>query len=210
MLDQADLDALWDFDDPAGSVERFRGALNDPGRPAGELLALRTQLARALGLGGDAVAAHSELDALEATDPPLEVAVRTDLERGRLLNSDGFPEEAEPLFEKAAAAAHDGGLTFLEIDALHMLAIADPARADAWADAARILAEAAPEPRTRRWLVSIHNNRGWTAFDAGRLDEALTEFEAAATAAERYGTEQQRAWAAEALLECRAALGAAR
>ena len=209
MLDQAELDRLWDFEDPAGSVERFRRVLGEPGREAADLLVLRTQLARALGLAGDAAAAHAELDALEASDTQPEVAVRIALERGRLLNSGGRPDEATPLFEQAAATAHAADLPFLEIDALHMLAIADVRRSDAWSERARRLAEAATDPRVRRWLVAIHNNRGSAAFDAGRLHDALVEFQAAAAAAERYGTEQQRGYAAEALLECREALGLA-
>ena len=55
--------------------------------------------------------------------------VRVALERGRLRNSAGDPAAAVPLFRAAAEGAASAGLVFLQVDALHMLAIADPAHA---------------------------------------------------------------------------------
>jgi hypothetical protein len=62
------------------------------------------------------------------------------------------------------------------------------------------------DPRTRRWLVSLHSNAGWAHLDAGRPHDALAEFERAQDAALRWGTSQQQQWAAEAVAEARAAL----
>ena len=105
-------------------------------------------------------------------------------------------------FEDAAVLARSGGLLFLEIDALHMLAIADRARARERAAEAIDRALAAPDDRTRRWLVSLYNNLGCSYSEAGDLDQALAAFLQAQGWAERVGTEQQRAWAREAIQEC--------
>lgn len=204
-LTQTDLDALWDFDDPAGSEARIRTALADETSPIahGEL---RTQLARALGLAGRFSEAHAVLDALDPDDP--HVAVRRDLERGRLHNSAGDPGEAIAHFRAAAElSADDPGLLFLHVDALHMLAIADAENAEDWTARGIAALEGATDDRTRRWLVGLNNNLGWARFDLGDLPGARAAFEAAADAAERYGTESQRRFAAEALAEVDAASG---
>ncbi len=108
-------------------------------------------------------------------------------------------------FEDAAALARSGGLLFLEIDALHMLAIADKARFRERTAEAIDRALTAPEDRTRRWLVSLYNNLGCSFSDAGDLDQALAAFLQAKAWAERLGTDQQRVWAREAVDECVAA-----
>lgn len=71
------------------------------------------------------------LDALDLDDPV--VGVRYSLERGRLHNSAGAPVEAARHFRRAAdlaAPSSSPQLTFLRIDALHMLAIAEPEGAE--------------------------------------------------------------------------------
>jgi hypothetical protein len=57
-------------------------------------------------------------------------------------------------------------------------------------------------PGGRRWLVSLYNNLGCSYSEAGDLDQALAAFLQAQEWAERVGTEQQRAWAREAVQEC--------
>jgi len=206
-LAQNTLDDLWDFSDASGSEQRIRAALATS-TDAAETRELRTQLARALGLQERFTEAHGMLDALDLDDP--EVAVRYSLERGRLHNSAGAPVEAARHFRRAAelsAPPAPPELTFLRIDALHMLAIAEPEGAeDHTAQAIRELA-AVDDPRTLRWLVGLHNNLGWHRFDAGDTAGALEEFEASMDAAERYGTPAQVAMAAEAIAEARAASG---
>ncbi|MBN9174199.1 MAG: hypothetical protein J0I70_08605, partial [Microbacterium sp.] len=119
---QDQLDELWDFGDAAASEARLRAAADAAsGADADEL---QTQVARALGLQGRFAAADAVLDALDPDASPT-VRVRADLERGRLRNSAGEPDAAVPLFERAAEAAASARLFFLEVDALHMLAIAD-------------------------------------------------------------------------------------
>lgn len=202
-LSQSVLDELWDFGDPPGSEARLRAAV-EAQTDAATRAELETQVARALGLQER----YAEADALLDTLPALSaaVAVRVELERGRLRNSAGDPAAARPMFESAAGAAAASDLTFLHVDALHMLAIADPARASEWTARALAALEGTTDPRTRRWLVSLHNNAGWAHFDAGRPGDALAEFERARDAAMLWGTPQQIEWAAEAIAEARAAL----
>ncbi len=147
---------------------------------------------------------------LDSLGDPADAVVRTRvaLETGRLLLSAGRPAEAVLQFETAARTAGAADLLFLQIDALHMLAMADEIRSSEWAAQAIGLALAAPDDRTRRWLVSLYNNLGSWHFDGGRLDQALDNFQQAREWAERVGNEQQRVWAREAIDECVAALAA--
>ena len=207
MITQQVLDELWDFNDPAGSERRFAVEAALPSHADSERAELVTQRARALGLQRRFEDGHALLESL---GEPVDQVVRTRiaLERGRLLNSAGRPVEAVPEFETAARTAESAGLLFLQIDALHMLAVADVKQSSEWAGQAIDLALAAPDDRTRRWLVSLFNNLGWSHFDAGRLNEALAAFAQAQEWAQRVGTEQQQVWAREAIDECAAAMAA--
>ena len=200
MLEQKTLDQLWNFDDPAGSEARFRAAAADERYDADERAELTTQLGRAIGLQGRYEEADALLDAVDADEPT--VAVRVLLERGRVLNSSGHPEMAVPLFEQAAELADHLGEEFLAVDALHMLAIADPAHAETWTRSALEYASTVHDERTKRWIVSLHNNLGWTLHDAGRCTEAMVEFQLAEQWADRIGTPRQQELAREAIKAC--------
>jgi tetratricopeptide (TPR) repeat protein len=200
MLTQTTLDELWNFDDPALSESRFRAAAADPVYDADERAELTTQLGRAIGLQGRYEEADALLDAIDGDEPT--VAVRVLLERGRVLNSSGHAEMAGPLFEQAAELADHLGEEFLAVDALHMLAIADAAHAETWTRSALEYASTVHDERTKRWLVSLHNNLGWTLHDAGRCTEAMVEFQLAGQWAERIGTPQQQQLAREAIQAC--------
>ena len=206
MLEQKTLDQLWNFDDPAGSEARFRAAAEDGAYDADEQAELATQLGRAIGLQGRYEEADALLDSIDADEPT--VGVRVLLERGRLLNSSGHAAMAVPLFEQAAELADHLSEDFLAVDALHMLAIADSAHAEAWTRSALEYASTAHDPRTKGWMVSLHSNLGWTLHQAGRFTEALVEFQLAEQWAERVGTPRQQRWAREAIEECEQALAA--
>jgi tetratricopeptide (TPR) repeat protein len=151
---------------------------------------VQTQVARALGLQGQFEPAIQLLDSLRSRDP--ELVARLDLERGRVLNSSGHPDEARRLFEAAFGGASDARLEFLAVDALHMLAIvAPPAEQDGFNRRALELAEAAADPRARQWRGSLLNNMGWSAFDRGDLDTALALFEDALAAREEQGKQSE-------------------
>lgn len=204
MITQELLDELWDFGDPAGSERRFTAEAASRAYTDAERAELLTQQARALGLQERFGAGRALLESLgQAGDAAVRTRVK--LETGRLLNSAGNAGEAVAEFEDAAVLARSGGLLFLEIDALHMLAIADKARSRERAAEAIDRALTAPDDRTRRWLVSLYNNLGCSYSEAGDLDQALAAFRQARQWAERVGTDQQRVWAREAIEECAAA-----
>lgn len=211
-ISQEALDALWDFSDPIASEAAFRGAISSRDGAAGDSVArevLGTQLARALGLQERYDEADRVLERIDAPIPA--VRARVALERGRLRNSSGHPEDAVGFFENAAIVAEAAGEPFLLVDALHMLGIAQPDLGDVHVAAALAVLDADPAPdrRTQRWRVALHNNRGWALFDAGELTAALQEFEQALRDAEQYGTEEQQGWAREAIEECLESIDAA-
>jgi tetratricopeptide (TPR) repeat protein len=175
---------LWDFDDPAGSEQRFRAAAEIA--EGNDRLVLLTQVARALGLQERYDEGHALLDDLAARDD--EVATRVSLERGRLLRSSGLPDEARPHFEAASAAADAAGLDALHIDALHMAAlVAGPEEAARLHDEALAIASGSVDPSARDWDASLLNNIGMAHADAGDFAAALPAFEAALAARERIG-----------------------
>ena len=201
-LDPARLSDLWDFADPGGSADRFRsGAAVGPVEAA----ELATQLARALGLAGRRPEAEAVLDGIPDVAPV--VRVRSALERGRLRNSAGERQDALPWVGRALAEAIAAGEDDLAVDAAHMLAIADAARAAEWTQRGVVLAERSADPRVRRWLIALHNNLGWTLHEEGSFTEALTEFELASSAADEYGTVEQREIAQWAIARCLRSLG---
>ncbi len=191
----ADLDALLDFNDPAATEARLRALLPD------SPLALRpevlTQIARAQGLQRRFAAAHHTLDEIEPlpAGAPVRAHIRLLLERGRVHNSSGDPAAARPIFEAALALAEsDPAEAFYAIDAAHMLAIvAPPDEALAWNRRALALAEAAEEPRARRWRGSLLNNIGWACHAQGDYAAALDALrQAAAFRAEHGPAEKER------------------
>jgi hypothetical protein len=205
-----DFTALWDFDDPAASEQRFRQIADDaaddahdaagPSRAAERLEAL-TQVARALGLQGRYDEAHAVLDTVDGdpSRPRLpgpagpRVRSRLQLERGRLHRSSGSGGPAAGCFEDAAVLAREAGDEALEIDALHMQALAAtvPDTAVRLNRRALRLARASQEPAARRWVASLLNNLGCALVDAGHLDDALSVFVEAVDVRARQGERRE-------------------
>lgn len=175
---------LWDFDDPAGSGERFLEAAEGADEP--DRTSWLTQYVRALGLQERYDEATKVLDQLSSDAP--EAATYLALERGRVLRSSGRVEESREHFESAAALAESAGLEALHVDALHMAALAAPPEEQlALHEAALAAARAATDQRARDWDASLLNNLGMSYADAGDFEAALTAFEAAQAARERIG-----------------------
>src|SRR4051812_10638835 len=180
------LAATWNFGDPGQSESKFlqlAEQLAQQGDRSGQLQAL-TQVARARGLQRHFDQGHALLDeiALELERQPPVVRVRYLLERGRLFNSGGSPEQALPPFEQAWELGQSAQLDALAVDAAHMLAIvqlATPDRAIAWNETALALARASRERRARLWLGSLLNNQGWSCFDKKEYERALLLFQEA-------------------------------
>jgi tetratricopeptide (TPR) repeat protein len=184
-----DVDALWNFDDPAASEARFREALIKA--QGDDALVLRTQIARTLGLRQRHDEAHRELDAIEPAlaAAGVEPRVRVWLERGRTLRSSGKPAEGKPLFVRAFETADANKLERLAADALHMIALVEPQQDEriAWNRRTIEYARKASDPRAQGWQAAAHNNIGSDLREAGRLDDSLAAFRDALAAYERKG-----------------------
>ncbi|MET1015316.1 tetratricopeptide repeat protein [Leifsonia flava] len=204
-IDQSILDTLWDFSDPAASAERFQAAADDLAYSEEAREEIATQLARALGLMEQYDDAEAVLDSIVPSSPIVEARIA--LERGRLRLAQSEPVVAVPLFTKAARRAASGRVTFLTLDALHMLAIADAGHEEEWAEVGFAVLERAGQPRTRRWGVALHNNLGWYLHDGGRAAEALPHFERALEYAREVGTADQRFIGRWAVARCLRTLG---
>jgi tetratricopeptide (TPR) repeat protein len=178
------LTELWDFDAPENSARRFEKAAQDAAAASDsscELEAL-TQLARARGLQGNFDDANRVLDQVDhrlAGDVANRPALRSKLERGRVLNSSKHPDAAYALFVDAWHLARQLGEDGLAVDAAHMVAIAklkEPDLALEWNLKALELAQSSSADDARGWLGSLYNNIGWTYFEAGDYEDALAVF----------------------------------
>lgn len=180
---QPDFEAAWNYGAPAETRETFNSMLAEAGdeAPLAWTLELRTQIARTHSLTGEFDEAHAILDDVEpATEGAMDkVRIRYLLERGRTFNSAGDKVKARPLFIEAWEVGKDAGEDFFAVDAAHMVAIAasDGDEANAWNLTGLEFARQSADERARGWVGSLTNNMGWTAFDAGKLVEALALFE---------------------------------
>ncbi|MCU1635647.1 MAG: hypothetical protein JWQ68_886 [Cryobacterium sp.] len=208
-ISQALLDSLWDFSNPRASADRFRLAADDPERGTLARAELGTQLARALGLLGEFDQAEAVLDAvMDAVGESSErVQARVALERGRLMVAAEHLAESVPLFTLATRKAVAAGSTFLALDALHMLALADAGHEEEWAAEGIDVLDTVGEPRARRWGVALHNNLGWHLHDSGRPEQALPHFEQALAYAREVGTADQAFIGEWAVARCLRTLG---
>jgi tetratricopeptide (TPR) repeat protein len=179
------LDALWNFEDPAGSEAKFRAELARHQANTREAVETMTQIGRTQGLRRQFSEADRTLDGVQSVldTMPARVRVRYLLERGRTRNSSGEKAAAIVLFKEALVASDKDNLTgadFYRVDALHMLAIAAPADEQFdWNRKALAAAEASSYPRTRRWAASLNHNMGWSFFDKGDAKTALTYWQKA-------------------------------
>jgi tetratricopeptide (TPR) repeat protein len=188
-----DFDALWNYDDPAGTEAKFlavRPEISAAGNN-GRLLELDTQIARAQGLQRRFDQAFATLATVQAglRVGEARAEVRYELELGRALRSSGRPDDARPHFERAkdlAAAAHQEALA---IDAIHMIALVEPdaTRQIALNREAIGFAQASADPKAQRWQSSLWNNIGMVYHGQGQLDAALDAFRTALALRQQQG-----------------------
>lgn len=176
-----DIDALWEYADPAASESRFRTALEST--RGDDRLELLTQIARTFSLRRDFAKAHALLDEVE---PQLSAAgprpkVRYLLERGRSFNSAGEREKARALFVQAWELGQSAGIEGLAVDAAHMVAITYAGSLDAveWNRRGLAIARASHDAKARTLIPAMLNNAAWDLHDLGRYAEALPLFEEA-------------------------------
>jgi tetratricopeptide (TPR) repeat protein len=185
-LTSEQIDALWEYNDPAKSVQRFQEALASVPGSSDEI---RTQIARCLGLQRRFDEGRAEI-ARVSPDPSPVVAVRVALEAGRIENSAGNKAAAAPYFLRAYDLAREHKLDFYAIDAAHMMGIvtSDAASLD-WNEKAIRMAEASQDNRARNWKGSLLNNTGWTYHDMGQYEQALGLFQRALDFQKEQGNE---------------------
>ncbi len=176
-----DFDALWDYAMPAQTEIVFRALLPEAqaSRNLSYYLELLTQIARTQGLQRDFAVAHQTLDAVQAllTADLCRANVRYLLERGRVFNSSGQPEEARPLFEAAWEQARACNEDVYAIDAAHMIAIVAPsAEKLAWNRKGLEVVEQTTDARAQQWGGSLYNNIGWDYHAQGQYALALEAF----------------------------------
>ncbi len=189
-----DVAALWDFSNPALSEQRFRAALataEAEGR-RDDALILQTQIARTLGLRRQLDEARALLRTLEPQLPGAgaEARARHALEWGRNhISAVTRPAERTPenlatartAYLRALAAAYEGRLDGLAVDAVHMMAFVDDAPAEQlrWNEQALQMVLASTQPAGRNWEGSIRNNLGYSLHLLGRYADSLPQYERA-------------------------------
>jgi tetratricopeptide (TPR) repeat protein len=176
-----DFDQFWNYNDPAATEIKFKEFLETPKakEDLGYYLELQTQLARTYSLRAQFDKAHEILDAVEKQLPgQVSVAhIRYHLEKGRTYNSSKLREEATVQFAKARVLAEALKEDHYAIDAIHMQAIAAPPDvATRLNEEALLLAESSENKRARGWLGALYNNLGWSYFDRGEFEKALSIF----------------------------------
>lgn len=178
----ADFDSMWNYNDPAASEKKFRDLLPaaKQSRNKSYYAQLLTQIARAQGLQDNFVGANETLDRVQnmLSDEMIVARVRYLLERGRVLNSSGSPEQAKPLFQQAWELATAKGKDYWAVDVAHMLGIVEPPEKQLyWSLQALAIAEKTKDARAKGWRGPLYNNIGWTYHDLGQFDTALVYFQ---------------------------------
>ena len=174
-------DKLWNYSQPAETETKVREALQQtsPEKDLSEHLQLLTQLARTQSLQRKFNEAHIILDevAPQLTEEQNTEHIRYFLERGRTFNSAGDKRNAEVCFRSALDIAQNLNEDFYAIDAMHMLAIISPPEiAVGINEEALLFTENSEQERAKNWLGSLYNNLGWSYFDKGECEKALSIF----------------------------------
>ena len=196
-----DVNALWDYNQPQVSEQRFIEA-REKALPD-ERLILETQIARSYGMRKDFAKARAILARLEPSlkEASPEAQARYHLELGRTYAStthskDQLTPEAldkarthfTRAFDIASAARRDG----VAIDALHMMVVVDsePRQQIEWNRKAIAYMERSTQAEAPKWEGTLRNNLGYALHKAGDYDAALEQFRLSRAAYERAGRAQ--------------------
>jgi tetratricopeptide (TPR) repeat protein len=182
MNNLVDFDELWDFDDPKGTEDRMQSLLPNYNNATNLRATLLTQIARAQGLQRKFEEAESTLDKVSKLLDKCTVKERVHyhLEKGRLKNSSGFPQEAKRHFEESYVMAVQNKYDALAVDAAHMIAIVENAEQSLqWNQRALRISTDSKDPKAKRWSASLLNNLGWTYFELQQFENALHAFQQA-------------------------------
>ncbi len=213
MAAQTNFDDLWNYGDPAGTRAKFEALLPEAEKGGDESyhLQLLTQIARTHSLQGSFDEAHALLDRVEkklAVKPTL-VKARYLLERGRSFRSAKQPEKALPLFVQAYDVAAAIGDDFHAIDAVHMIALAEPKfeKKVEWTLKGIALAEKTKVEKAMKWEGVFHNNLGWDFHERKDYKKALEHFEKSLAANVKRGNVKNQQIARWAIARARRSLG---
>jgi tetratricopeptide (TPR) repeat protein len=193
-----DLQALWDFGNPALSEQRFTAAM--AGATADELQILRTQIARTLGLRQAFDQARRVLAEIEPAlaGGSAELRVRHALELGRSYASARHPKDLQTTEQREIARGHflraheravQARLDALAVDALHMMVFVDvaPDRQLAWNHRALQLCLGSAQPDARAWEGSLRHNIGYALQLKGEYAAAREQYQLSGQAYDRDG-----------------------
>lgn len=204
-----DVDAYWEYSDPAASEARFREALSSA--RGEERLEILTQVARSYSLRRHFDEAHRILDDIQpdvgGAGP--RVRARYFLERGRTYNSAGDQAKARELFQQAWDTATQGGEEGLAVDAAHMVAITVSGTDDAldWNAKGLALARGSKDAKAQSLISAMLNNSAWDLHAMKRYDEALARFREAEAAWIATGKARQVHVAKWSVARCLRSLG---
>ena len=183
MTEYKDFIKDWDYSKPSESRKKFLNHLQEAQRNNDNQLELeiQTQIARTFGLELQFEEAHTLLNDVErqvTKDPNPKVAIRYNLERGRVYYSIKLPEKAMKFFLTAQKLAELLKEDFLNVDALHMIAIAekDSLKQIHWNERAIQVAMASTDKETQDWQGSLLNNTAWSLHDMKEYEKALDMF----------------------------------
>ncbi len=193
-----DVLALWNFDDPAASENRFR-ELAKTANPEDQAI-LETQIARTYGLRRRFDETRKILSTVQPRLASLgpEANVRYYLEYGRSLVSathkagektETARTEARAAYLRAFELARQANLDYLAIDALHMLPFVEPDVESSlkWTKQALDLTVASTQPESRKWEPTLRSNYGYYLHNQGKYEDALEVFRSNIPVTEKTG-----------------------
>jgi tetratricopeptide (TPR) repeat protein len=186
-----DIDALWDYANPALSEQRFTAELSKAGNDRALRADLLLQIAKAQGLQAQYANAALTLDQLPPllAGLPANVSARYAIERGRLLQLQGDGTRAWRWFHGALMLAQKDRLDLAAIEAMQLMAASEHGKvALDWNLKALALAESSPEPHAVDWQGTLYNNIGWLYYDLKDKTQALNYLRRAQGWHEQHGT----------------------
>jgi tetratricopeptide (TPR) repeat protein len=171
---------LWNFGNPSETEKKFREILSraEMSHDISYHAQLLTQIARTQSLQAKFEQAHAILDTVEKMlTPDLKLAkVRYLLERGRTFNSSDHQDKALPLFMEAYQLAESISNNYLAIDAVHMVAIAEPDKEKQIQWNLKGIAMADADPKSKVWVQALYNNIGECYLAVKDYDSAYLYF----------------------------------